>query len=462
VAKRNEDLMKHNYSNELRHAVVIGGSIAGLLAARVLSDYYEQVTLVERDALPVSREGRRGVPQGRHTHGLLASGRNVLETLFPGISNELIVAGAVNGDILGDVRWFLEGAYHARFVSGLDGLMMSRPFLEAGLRERVRQLPNVVFRDNCAISGLANENGRVTGVETKEGVLAANLVVDTSGRGAHSPQWLEAMGYAKPGEERVEVGLNYTTRWFRRSPAELDGDVAAVIPPTPSGKRGGVLVAQEGGRWTVTLASHFGPAAPAELEGFIEFAKTIPSPHIYEVIRHAEPIGEGVTTRFPASVRRRYEKLDRFPAGYLVMGDAISSFNPVYGQGMSAAALEAMELQAVLREGTEKLASRFFRRVSKLVDIPWSMAVGNDLRMPETVGRRGFAAKAINAYVAKVHKAAQIDPVVALAFHKAGNLLASPASLFAPRIALRVLWSNLRGLSKQARSSQMLRTRAAQ
>jgi 2-polyprenyl-6-methoxyphenol hydroxylase-like FAD-dependent oxidoreductase len=454
--------MNRNYSNEHLHAVVIGGSVAGLLAARVLAEHYQQVTLVERDALPVSREARRGVPQGRHTHGLLASGRNVLETLFPGISSELITDGAMTGDILGDSRFFLEGACHVRFVSGLDTLMMTRPFLEATVRERVRQLPNVRFCDNCAVSGLASEKGQVTGVEIREGVLAANLVIDAAGRGTHSPQWLEAMGYPKPEEERVEVGLSYTTRLFRRRPEDLDGDSLVVIPPTPSGKRGGVMVVQEDGQWGVTLISHFGPAAPAELDGFIEFAKTLPAPYIYEVVRQVEPVGEPRITRYPASVRRRYEKLHRFPEGYLVMGDALSSFNPIYGQGMSAAALESVELQAVLREGTENLAHRFFRKAAKVVNIPWSIAVGNDLRMPETVGRRTFAVKAINAYIAKLHKAARYDPVVALAFHKVGNLLAPPPSILAPRIALRVLWGNLRTHSKQARCSQMLTTRAAQ
>ena len=179
------------------------------------------------------------------------------------------------------------------------------------------------------------------------------------------------------------------------------------------------------------------------------------------MIRRAEPIGEAAISRYPASVRRRYEKLDRFPKGYLVMGDALSSFNPIYGQGMSTAALESMELRAVLREGTQNLARRFFRRASKVVDIPWSIAVGNDLRMPETIGRRTFAVKAINAYIAKLHKAAHHDPVVALAFHRVGNLLAPPPSILAPRIALRVLWGNLRAHSRQARGSQMMRTRAA-
>jgi len=437
--------------------------MAGLLASRVLADHYDHVTVVERDMLPMARENRRGVPQGRHTHGLLASGSRVLETLFPGISRQLIADGAVPGDIVGNSRWFFEGSCHIRFVSGLDGLLMSRPFLEGAVRERVRQLPNVEFRENCEIDGLVTspDRSRVTGVEIGGETLAADLVVDTAGRGSHSPEWLQAMGYPRPKEERVEIGLGYTTRFFRRHPDDLDGDLAIIIPPTPSGKCGGVMIAQEGGRWAVTLISHFRPTAPLELPGFIEFARGLPAPYIFDVIRRAEPVSEPVTMRFPASMRRRYEKMDRFPEGYLVMGDAMSSFNPIYGQGMSVAALESMELQAVLGERTARLAQRFFARASKVVDIPWSIAVGNDLRMPEATGPRTFAVKVINAYMAKLHKAAHHDPVVALSFHKVGNLLAPPPSVMHPRIALRVLFGNLRRRPQHASRARVLHTNAA-
>jgi 2-polyprenyl-6-methoxyphenol hydroxylase-like FAD-dependent oxidoreductase len=435
-----------NPANERKHAIVIGGSMAGLLAARVLADRYERVTLVERDAFGTSAEPRRGVPQGRHTHGLLASGRQALEALLPGISMQLMAAGAVPGDIVRDTRWFLEGACHCRFASGLDGLLMSRPFLEGIVRQRVRQLPNVEFRDRQEISGLtaSAENRRITGVVMGPELLAADLVVDTCGRSSRSPQWLEALGYPKPEEERVEIGLSYTSRCFRRHPGDLNGDVAVIIPPTPSGKRGGVMLAQEARRWTVTLMSHFGPGAPEDLEGFIEFSRSLPAPYIYELIRNAEPFGDPASFRYPASVRRRYEKLDRFPNGYLVMGDAISSFNPIYGQGMSVAALEALELQSVLAAEKDDLALRFFARAARVIDIPWSIAVGNDLRMPETKGPRTLPVRLVNAYMAKLHKAAHRDPAVALSFHKVGNLLAPPPSVLHPKIALRVLWANLR------------------
>jgi 2-polyprenyl-6-methoxyphenol hydroxylase-like FAD-dependent oxidoreductase len=430
----------------MTHAVVIGGSMGGLLATRVLTDHYDRVTLVERDVFPATGENRRGVPQGRHTHGLLASGSQVLERLFPGISEELIAGGAASGDIVGKGRWFNEGACHKQFSSGLVGLLMSRPFLEGTVRERVRQLHNIQIRENCTVDGLSSsgDNLRVTGITIVGEVLAADLVVDATGRGSHSPPWLEALGYQKPAEERVEIALGYTTRCFRRRSADLNGDVAVIIAPTPHGKQGGVMLAQEGDRWTVTLTSHFGNYAPLELEGFIEFARNLPAPYIHEVIRNAEPLGDAVSARFPASVRRRYEKLDRFPEGYLVFGDAISSFNPIYGQGMSASALESEQLAATLAEGSANLAKRFFARAAKVVDIPWAIAAGNDLRMPEAVGPRNAGVKFINWYMAKLHRAAHHDEVPALAFHKVANLLAPPPSVMAPRIAARVLLGNLR------------------
>lgn len=428
------------------HAVVAGGSMAGLMAARVLSDHFERVTIIERDAFPASVENRRGVPQGRHTHGLLAGGAQVLEHHFPGILRELCDAGAVAGDIAGKARWFNEGHCLARFKSGLTGMVMSRPFLETRVRARTLALGNVNVQQDCTIEGLmtAPDNSRVTGVRCAAGsTMEADLVVDTTGRGSKAPQWLESMGYAKAPEEHVQVGVSYTTRLFRRRPSDLGGDIVVVIPPTPSGKCGGVMLAQENDRWTVTLIRHFGPAAPCELEGFIEFARNLPAPFIHEVVKDAEPLGDAITAKFPASQRRRYERSTRFPEGFLVFGDAISSFNPIYGQGMTAAALESLELDKALREGDSMLAKRFFASASKVVDIPWSIAVGNDLRMPETVGPRNAGVKVINWYMSKLHKAAHTDTEAALAFHRVANLLAPPPSVMHPRIAARVLWRNL-------------------
>ena len=425
------------------HAVVMGGSLAGLLATRVLSDFYDKVTLIERDVLPTTASHRRGVPQGRHTHGLLASGGRVLEELFPGIADALLRAGAVSGDISRDSRWFFEGACLKRVDSGLNALLMTRPMVEAAVRERVLALPNLCTRDNTAVRSLVTSGDRVTGVALGDETVQADMVVDATGRGSHTSHWLEVMKFPRPAEESVQVAVGYATRFFRRERHHLGGDIAVVIPPTPTGKRGGVMLAQEGDRWTVTLIAHFGNYPPEDRRAFIEYASTLPAPYIHEVVSQAEPLGEPASARFPASVRRRYELLARFPEGYLVIGDAMCSFNPIYGQGMSVAALEAMELQKCLAQGKGNLAKRFFAAAGKVVDIPWGIAVGNDLRMKEAVGKRTPALRFINWYMSKLHKAAHTDEVPALAFHKVGNLLAPPESVMHPRVMGRVILRNL-------------------
>lgn len=428
---------------ERNHVLVMGGSLAGLLAARVLSGHFARVTIVERDVFPADGGQRRGVPQGRHAHGLLFGGSEILENLFPGFRASVGEAGGLTGDVVNDARWFIAGGCLSRFPSGFEGLHVSRPFLEARVRERVLALENVRAEQGREVRQLIHSGGRVTGADLGGETIPADLVVDATGRGSRTPQWLEAMGYERPAEERVEIALSYTTRMFHRRSTDLDGDTAAIIPPDPAGKRGGVILALEGDRWVVTLTGHFGNCAPADLPGFLEYARSLPAPYIHDVIRDAEPVGEPASARFPASLRRRYEKLEKFPEGYLVIGDAISSFNPVYGQGMTVAAKEAVVLGSCLAAGGERLAEGFFPRAAALVDVPWAIAAGNDLRMKEATGRRSPVSRFLNWYMERLHRAAHRDPVPALAFHRVGNLLDPPQSLLHPRVVLRVALGNL-------------------
>jgi 2-polyprenyl-6-methoxyphenol hydroxylase-like FAD-dependent oxidoreductase len=205
-----------------------------------------------------------------------------------------------------------------------------------------------------------------------------------------------------------------------------------------------VMLAQEGDRWTCTLVGYFGNSAPMDLVGWLEYAKSLPAPDIHDALRDAEPIGDASSARFPASLRRRYERLKSFPRGYLVIGDAICSFNPIYGQGMSCAAQQSTALQQSLAEGDEDLARRFFARAAKVVDSPWSIAVGSDLRIPETVGPRNAGTSFVNWYIAKLHKLAHRDPQASIAFLKVANLMEPPPSIMKPRMAMRVLFANLR------------------
>jgi hypothetical protein len=246
------------------------------------------------------------------------------------------------------------------------------------------------------------------------------------------------MGYGRPIEERIEMNLAYSTRRFRRSPHHLNGASLAVIPATPKGRKGGVMIAQEGDFWIATLNAYCGESVPTELGAFIDFAKALPAPYIYDVISQAEPLGEAQAVRIPASVRRRYERMKRFPQGYLVLGDAVCAFNPAYGQGMSVAALEAVELNKALRLGRADLAGRFFTQIANIVDVPWSTAAANDLRKPEVVGPRTPIVRFFNWYIAQLHVGAREDRSLALAFHRVTGLLAPSSSLLKPNVIARV------------------------
>lgn len=437
--------MKHELESHNGRAIVIGGSISGLLAARILSNFYKKVIILERDDLSTDGPHRRGVPQGRHAHALLAGGLQVIENLFPGISNDLLSAGAVAADALNGGVWFFEGAPLSKARSDTKGIMTSRSLLESVIRKHVRRLEHVEIRERQSVRELLSYDGRVTGVATESGPIRADLVVDASGRASHALKWLSDLGFMPPREERVEVQLVYTTRLFRPGKSRIgNDDKFAVIAPTPDGKRGGVISQQENGEWIVTLFGHFGHMAPPDLDGFLNFAKSLPSPIIFDAICGAEPIDDAVHFRFPASRRRRYENLKQFPQGFLVFGDAICSFNPIYGQGMSAAALQANALRETLRTGLLDVGPRFFKSAAKVIDNPWKIAVGSDLKMPETIGPRSTSVRIINSYITGVHKLAHSEPAAALAFIRVAQLLKSPSSLMRPGLVARVILGNLR------------------
>lgn len=440
-----------------RHAIIIGGSLAGLVAARVLAAHFDRVTVYDRDALTTDAVPRRGVPQGRHGHGLLASGLRGLNTLFPNLDRDLIGAGAVPGDVIGSMRWFQHGYFKAQFTSGLDGILLSRPLLESTVRRRVLQLPNVTLVDNTRIAGLVWNRGAVQGVRIRrpgeaESTAAADLVLDAGGRGSHAAQWLAGMGYEPPACDEISVGIGYTTRVFRRLPGDLDGHRGIIIAPTPPREmRVGFLLAMEGDRWIATLGGWLGNHAPSELSAYLEFARSLPRSEIYDVLRHAEPQGEVATFGFPSSVRRRYERLTRFPAGLLVLGDAICSLNPIYGQGMSLAVLQAVALRDSLESSAslDRVWPRYFGAAAAAIDGAWTIAAGADFAFRGVSGTRPAGIDAINRYMSFVHRAASIDRVVCRRFFDVANLLAPASALMRPAILARVaracLWPRPEG-----------------
>jgi 2-polyprenyl-6-methoxyphenol hydroxylase-like FAD-dependent oxidoreductase len=429
------------------HAVVIGASVAGLLAGRALSDAYGRVTIVERDELPPVGEGRKAVPQGRHAHVMLASGLGAIEELLPGLTQELFQGGARPCRSLQGVRLVISGHLLNRDARGADVLLASRPLIEGQIRCRVLALPNVTIRERCDASELvcSPDRRRVRGVRLRprdgsgtEEECDADLTVAATGRSARVPALLEELGYQRPEEERLPIDLRYVSRRIRLAPGALAGDRIIGIGARPGLPRGLMLIEQED-HWILTV-SGYGAAhhPPTDEPGYLEFIASVAPPDVLVAIRDAEPLSEIVAHGFPANQRRRYERMKRFPEGLLAVGDAISSFNPLYGQGMSVAALEAVELRRCLERGDRRLARRFFRATGKIVDQSWDLAIGGDLALPEVEGARPLGLRLTNAYVERLLRVAEHDPVVAEAFNDVCDLLVPAQHVMHPRILWRV------------------------
>jgi 2-polyprenyl-6-methoxyphenol hydroxylase-like FAD-dependent oxidoreductase len=433
------------------HAVVIGASMGGLLAARALSDFFDTVTVLERDMFPQDDVPRKGVPQGHHAHGLLARGRQVIEDFFPGWTDQVVAYGGIRGDIAYDVSWVGHGVTIKTAPSDLQGLLASRPMLEGQVRRRLLALYNVRTIENCTVQGLAagDDGPAIRGVRVKidngaERLIAADLVVDASGRGSLSPAWLDSLGYERPQEEKVEIGIAYTTRTYRRRPGDLGGKLATVVAGSWPNWRNGAVLFQTEDRWIVSIGGYFGDHAPDDEQMFAAYAHSLPTPEFHDIVANAEPLTDFAIYRYPANLRRRYERLERFPQNYLVFGDAMCTFNPVYGQGMTVAAQEACLLHECLCEGGADLARRFFSAAAVAIDTPWDIAVGNDLRHPQVAGPRPAKVRFVNWYVGKLHMAARDDAALGNTFLQVANMQAPPTRLLHPAIILRVLWGNLR------------------
>ncbi len=434
-------------------AIVIGAGIGGLLATRALADAYDEVLILERDTLPETGKGRKGIPQGPHVHALMSRGGTILEAQFPGIIDELVDCGALRADLVADSRWYQHGGYHLDARSGLRGLAMTRPLIEGIIRERVRALPNVVIQERTAVKGLlaTADRSRVTGARISEGPdytdsgdIPADLVVDASGRGSHLPAWLQTLGFDAPGERRSGVPTHYASRFFRRRPGDLDGKVAVIVASSPEMPRGSVLIAQEGDRWLATLVGRGDVQPPTDLDAFIDFARSLPAPEVFDIVSTAEPLGDAAVYSFRSDQRRDYDQLARLPDGILPFADSICAFNPVYAQGMSIAAIEAEALAHCVAAGTEQLARRFFGAIARDLDNAWMLAAGTDRRFitaPEALPRKE---RILNGYLNRLHVAARVDPAVSVAFREVTNLQRPPTSLMRPAIMMRVLLATLR------------------
>lgn len=450
----------------MRRAVVIGGGIAGLLAGRVLADHFDHVTIVERDAVPEAPEPRKGVPQGQHIHALFSGGASVIEKLFPGFFAALAQEGALTFDTSRDVCWFQHGVWKARIATGITMHAQSRPFLEWYVRRYVASYQPIEVLSRCIVVGLlaSPDKTRVTGVEIQEHggrgsrrELPADLVVDASGRGSGTPGWLRILGYQPPEESRVVINLGYATRLYQvpKDPAR-DWQALLIYAKAPVSTKYAIVFPIEGNRWIVTFGGCLTDYPPNDDAGFLEFARKLDRPDIYQAITDAVPLTPIATYRFPAQVRRRYERLSRFPDGLIVMGDAMCSFNPLYGQGMSVCALEALALDRCLQEKRQRssrdlsgLSKRYLKRAARIVHNPWLLATGADFLYPVAEGKRPLGSGLLGWYNVQLLELASCNPWVARRFLEVLHFIKQPTALFSPYIMFQAVkwWLGLRGSS---------------
>ncbi|MCJ0873001.1 NAD(P)/FAD-dependent oxidoreductase [Streptomyces sp. AP-93] len=429
------------------HAVVLGAGMAGLLAARVLAMRFSRVTVIERDELPDGEPVfRPGLPQTRHTHVLWARGLDLIELMLPGITGKLLAAGAVLADSPRDFLWLSPADWFGP-VAGARVLLASRELLDSAVRREVLRNPRVRIRAGRAAAGLvAGPDGRtVTGVELRDGErLAARLVVDATGRTSKAPAWLAALGHPAPEVTRYDSHLGYSSRYFKIPEDPGRRWQGLYVQGRPDLPRGGVLMPLDGNRWLVTLVGNGEHAPPVREEEFLPFAGSLRSPALYDAIRDAVPLSSPTAFRNTANEWRHYERLERWPAGFVVLGDAACRFNPVYGHGMTVAALAAEALAKEIRTlDPERIAAasrRIQRRTLAAAAVPWQIATSEDMRYPVTEGPPpDRATRILQRYMSRVMAGANTDPAIAARFFGVLSLTSPPGTLLDPVTMLRVL-----------------------
>lgn len=452
-----------------KQALVIGGSITGLLAARVLLNHFERVTLVERDCFPKQPASRRGVPQADQVHVLLTKGQQILEQLFPGLKDELIAAGAPTVDWIAD--WSVLGAWGwgPRFASDFYGYTCSRTFLEWLLRQRLVQNQRLQVLEGSQVTGLLTnaDNSQITGIKllchtgTEHSTLpqlqelATDLVVDATGRNSALPKWLTALSYQAPEVSVINSFLGYASRWYQRPLGfKADWQGVTVMSKPPEMGRGGVLYPVEGNRWVVTLGGVGRDYPPTDETSFLDFARSLRSPIIYEAIKQAQPLSVIYSYRRTENRWYHYEKLSKLPEGLVVMGDAVCAFNPIYGQGITVAAMQALTLDQCLQQQFRRnqsflvgLTQRFQQQLAKMLATPWMMATGEDLRWSTTVGGQpDRITQLTQGYFDQVLRLMIDYPDVYRKFWGVVHMVEPPTALFQPSIVARVFWQTISGI----------------
>lgn len=433
---------------QLGHAVVIGASLTGLTAGAAISGHAERVTVVDRDVLPEQPRSRKGTPQARHLHSLMASGQGALEALLPGFVTDLVDSGAVPVSAPADNLWLSPVGWCTRFPGTHTVPSASRDLVDWTLRRRVAGLSGVRFTTGADATALLTDSSgtAVTGVRLRHratGVsedVDADLVVDCSGRGTRTPQLLAELGYDLPRRSVVDSRAAYSSRFYR-IPDDFTGDwrCISIGNEPPRTTRGGALIQVDGGRWLVSLFGHLDDHPPTDEAGFLEFARSLRHPVLYDTIRDAEPAGPIHGYAHMANQRWHYEDLDRWPEGLLVLGDAACALNPVYAQGMSVAAMSAVTVRDHLRrvEGRPDCAE-IQRAVASTADRAWAVAVGADHALLSPADADiDPESRRIGEYMSEVLRTALVDAHVNKVFFDVMMMVEEPARLFAPDVAER-------------------------
>jgi len=434
-------------------AIVMGASIAGLWTARVLSDLFDEVLVLERDQPPEGPEFRPGVPQARQFHTLLLSGLQLMKEWFPGLDEELISAGAIPFDPSGDVHIYANQHWYAQVSSGSRLLSCSRFLLEASIRRRLRQNQCIHFMEGVEVTGLQSdeERRRVTGVRIRnrrsgstfqeiDPIFAADFVVDALGRRSPTPEWLVQMGYPPPLENVVDSFLGYVTRRYKRKP---NTPMMWIIATPPHSFHGALLFPEENNTMVALVSGfnkHYPPTDPEDFEAFIRNF----DPEFQEALQGAEPISQPYGYRGTSSCWHHYEKLKGWPERYVVLGDAFCAFNPIYGQGMSAAAMSAAALANRISKSNgnlDRVARSTLKDISKITQDIWLLATSADLAWPDTQGGRvgnGLVDRFGRWYVDRVLEATD-NAEVRLQLVAVNQLVKPVTALFAPQIFMLVM-----------------------
>ncbi|GIJ44915.1 FAD-binding monooxygenase [Virgisporangium aliadipatigenens] len=419
---------------------MIGAGPAGLTAARVLADRFDRVVVLDRDELTGA-----DVP-GPQPHVILVAGQRAIEELFPGLPKELVEAGAAVVETGSELILHRYGRTWPPMHVRSHMITMTRPLLERAIRRRVADLPHVEIKGGSAVAGLTGDGHRVTGVRFSAGTSTdADLVVDCTGRHALSDAWLLALGATPPEVSEVTAGITYASRLLRRKSGDLPaGQALCVLPSPPEEKRLGVALPVEDDQWLVTLGGWHGEHAGTGDEEYLAYARALPHPALADLLERAEPVSDVAVRHFPSSRWRHFERLRALPAGYVAVGDAYCSFNPVHGQGVTAAALQAQALGWVLdREPdgpvTARFAREFHRAAAAVVQTPWRFAVGGDFDYPETTGSRPRGTGLVNRYAARLHDAARTSVEVRRTFYSVQHLVSPASALFTPQMMAQVI-----------------------